>query len=430
MDVTASAKIATSVNLRTNPIHERLLDQLPQLIEGGLRSLLEDAISDPASGMWLSAALEGNTHEALMASSGSYEVRRSANRGVAGVVFLLSRLARFGYSTKRARDRVQHAIQWLLNKEPAPDEQIPGLHFGDAGVAVAIAEAISSDLFDRERWIDNFLSEALCGVLDWPDITHGAAGQGVAVLYCADRLQDSTLLHLSHRCAHYLIGCQGNDGSWEMPPGVDGMSGQILTGFAHGVSGIVYFLAEYARRFNNTDADKAWRAGAAWLTNQAIPTQDGEALEWAYSNTEDERWKWWCHGSPGIALAFLRLYEQTRNSAYADIATKALQVYPTAVRYPNLSQCHGLSGLGEVYLEAGRILGNQYWYNRAERIASTLIHLGRRMDGGSVSWLVEDLHTATPDLMVGSSGVLHFLLRCSLKGEKCGFPLLLDPVEI
>jgi hypothetical protein len=40
----------------------------------------------------------------------------------------------------------------------------------------------------------------------------------------------------------------------ELPAGVDGISGDTLTGFAHGVSGIVYFLAEYARSFSNTYA--------------------------------------------------------------------------------------------------------------------------------------------------------------------------------
>ena len=60
-----------------------------------------------------------------------------------------------------------------------------------------------------------------------------------------------------------------------MPPGVDGMSGQTITGFAHGVAGIVYFLAEYSRRFEGP-AVNAWRAGGEWLIGEARPTANGE----------------------------------------------------------------------------------------------------------------------------------------------------------
>ena len=244
---------------------------------------------------------------------------------------------------------------------------------------------------------------------------------------CADRLRDSSLIKLAHRYASYLINHQKQDGSWEVPPGIRGMSGQTLTGFAHGVSGIVYFLAEYARRTGDMDARKAWQAGADWLVQQAIPTKGGQSLEWVYSNTESDRWKWWCHGSPGIALTFLKLHEHTKDPIYADTATKALTVHPLNIRYPNLSQCHGLSGLGEIYLEAGRVLGDPRWYDRAEVIAKTLIHLCRRTGTGSATWLVEDPHIATADLMVGSGGVLHFLLRLALEGKQIGFPLLEDP---
>lgn len=416
----------------TQQSNKSVRNQVSDLITTGQDGLLKDVISDRVSGLWLSSAISTSSHQGMRSAIGSsYELCRSANRGVAGVVYLLGRLARFGYGTQAVRERVQQAIQWLLSSESTSDEQLPGLHFGEAGVAVAMAEAISGGLIERDSQIDAFLSKALSGKLDWPDITHGAAGQGIAILYCADRLQDSALLNLTHPCADYLITCQKGDGSWAMPLGVDGMSGQTLTGFAHGVSGIVYFLAEYAQRFGSIDAHKAWQAGIDWLIKQAIPTKGFEgrhAFEWHYSLTNDICWKWWCHGSPGIALTFLRLYEQTEDSIYAEVATKALQIHPINIRYPNLSQCHGLSGLGEIYLEAGRVLGDEQWLERAEVIAKNLIHLRRETSCGSVTWLVEDPNIATADLMVGSSGVLHFFLKLSLNAKKVGFPLLLDPV--
>ena len=56
---------------------------------------------------------------------------------------------------------------------------------------------------------------------------------------------------------------------------------------------------------------------------------------------------------------------------------RALNEHPDEVRYSNLSQCHGLSGLDEIYLEAGRVLGAEVWVDRAARIAATLLELAR-----------------------------------------------------
>ncbi|MGN7395372.1 lanthionine synthetase LanC family protein [Peribacillus frigoritolerans] len=388
------------------------------LIRGGQQGLLKDVVCEEPTGLWLSPRINQNAES-------SYEIYRDANTGVAGVIYMFGRLARFGYATNEVRERVQKVIPWLINKD---QRDLPGLHFGEAGIAVALAEVISGGLVNQTTEINNFLQNALTGKLDWPDITHGAAGQGIAALYCADRLQNEKFLQHVHRCANYLIKTQKKDGSWVIPPGVEGMSGETLTGFAHGVSGIVYFLAEYERRFGNSEARMAWEAGANWVINQGVPTKDG-ALEWSYSDKSESRWKWWCHGSPGIALMFLRLYEYTQDEKFADIAKKALQIHPFEIVYPNLSQCHGISGLGEIYLEAGRVLRDKYWFDRAERITNTLINLRRETKTGSLTWLVEDPSLATADLMVGSSSVVHYLLRYSYQGNKMGFPLLLDPIK-
>lgn len=404
-------------------------NQMQNIIAGGLQGILEDAPHDQTTGLWLSLSLSKSAHGDAINTSGAYEIYRSANRGVAGIVYLLGRLARFGYSMEGVSERIHQAIHWLISNDPVSDNPLPGLHFGEAGVAVAIVEAIAGGLIERDTQVEAFLSRALSGILDWPDITHGVAGQGLAAFYCSDHLKDSEILNFAHRCADYLVDNQMDDGSWKMPPGVDGISGETLTGFAHGVSGIIYFLAEYSRRFRDNRIENSWWKAADWLIEQAISTETRGTLEWSYSNSHKDQWRWWCHGSPGIALTFLRLFEQTRELSFSKIATKALHGHPVDIRYPNLSQCHGLSGLGEIYLEASRVLDDTQWFNRAVNIANVLFHLRRESDNGSLIWLVEDPNIATADLMVGSSGVLHFFLRFMLKGEKIGFPLLLDPIQ-
>jgi serine/threonine protein kinase len=412
--------------VRTNKFGQYRIDDL---IRKGLRGLLNETIMDNVEGVWLSPVAESKTHLNIIEPSVSYEPRRSANRGVGGVVYILGRLARCEYTSTAVQQKVKNAISWLTRNRMTSDSLLPGLHFGQAGVAVALVEAIKGKLVNRNEDLLSYISDALSGELDWPDLTHGAAGQGIATLYCADLIQKPTFLKFAHRCADYLIQNQKKDGSWEMPPGAEGISGETLTGFAHGVSGIVYFLAEYDRRFDSKKACNAWQSGVEWITKQAIPGDGGKYLEWPYSDQKKKRWKWWCHGSPGIALLFLRLYEQTKSPEYAEIATKALQVHPTDILYPNLTLCHGLSGLGEIYLEAARVLGEHSWLDRAQKVANTLFQLRHETKNGSVIWLAEDPHNATADLMVGAGGVLHFFLRLSLFPSKLGFPLLLDPLN-
>ena len=392
-------------------------------LSAAARGLLHGVSLDTQSGLWLSPLVQGSTHAPADLTS-NYALHRSASRGVAGVVYALARLARFGFAELETRERVERAIDWLLTHAPTPDDQLPGLHFGEAGVALAIVEAVRSGLIERGAWLDKYLDEALEGPLDWPDVTHGAAGQGIAALACGDVLQDARLASRSSRCAQYLIETQEPDGGWMLPEGVAAMTGSRYTGFAHGVAGEVYFLAEYAARFNNVDAAQAARRGAHWLAAHAERTGGpGNTLSWPIKLNERQVWKWWCHGAPGIALTFLKLFETTGEDRYAEVAVAGLHAHPSNIRYSNFSQCHGLSGLGEIYLEAARVLGGEAWLFRAARIGEVLFWLAHENEG-RVTWLVEDPYRATGDLMIGCAGVAHFLLRLCHDG--LSGPLLLD----
>jgi hypothetical protein len=396
-----------------------------QCVAGAVRGLLEDVMMDEATGLWLSPVLRSSAAIPIETAS-SFTLYRSASRGVAGVVYALARMARCGVRDEMVRPRVEAAVDWLLAHHSTSDDQMPGLHFGEAGVAVAIAEASAVGFIDRAAWMEGYLNESLGGPLDWPDLTHGAAGQGLAALICATVLDDSGLASAAHRCADYLLQAQEPDGGWTLPSGVNGMSGDRYTGFAHGVAGIVYFLAEYASRVGSPVARRAAIGGAEWLAAKALAGPN-DGLEWRMKESSEERWRWWCNGGPGISLAFLKLFERTGERRFAELAERALRALPADLRYSNLSQCHGLAGIGEVYLEAYRLTGSGDWLIRAARLADLLMLLARRSASGGVTWLVEDPFKATGDLMIGSAGVAHFLLRFACERETIGVPLLPDP---
>ena len=371
--VAQAAAAVPAPRIGTHPLTRSGIDVTRARAEACLpkvaRGLLHNVLLDEVTGLWLSP--QSGVHEPSELRS-NYALYRSANRGIGGVVYALARLTKVGVAGPDVQDRVRHAVDWLLAHAATPDDQLPGLHFGEAGVALAITEAVHNGLVEHGEWLDEYLAEALQGPLDWPDMTHGAAGQGVAAIACGDLLQDATLGARASRCARYLLSTQDADGGWTLPDGVVGMTGNRYLGFAHGVAGEVYFLAEWAARCDNADAARAARRGADWLMTHAQAASPEGALAWATKPGDTEIWRWWCHGAPGIALAFLKMFETTGIARYAEIATGALRAHPPDVRHSNLSQCHGLSGLGEIYLEAARVLGDEIWLDRAARIGDVL----------------------------------------------------------
>lgn len=382
-------------------------EQRLQLINKSLNWFHNEISQEETSKLWFSPEIE--SHNVASNVSPNFKLYRSVSRGVSGVVYSISRLHKMGYVHKDTSTKINSAIDWLLNHEPTPDDQMPGLHFGEAGVAVAIAEAVSAGITPHGDWLIPYMNEALSGPLDWPDITHGAAGQGLAAILCARLLNNNDLLKHTHRCFDYLIQNQLEDGSWKLPGGVNGMEGSTYTGFAHGVAGIIYYLSKYSLIFNEKTAKTASIKGAKWLLEQK-QTIHKSAINWPMLKDQNESWKWWCHGGPGISLALLALFELTGNNEYLEVVKKSLNIHGYAICYNNLSQCHGLSGLGEIYLDAFKTTKVKEFYSRAKYIASKLESLAR-VDSNGASWLVENTFKPTADLMIGCAGITHFLSR-------------------
>jgi serine/threonine protein kinase len=393
---------------------------LEDTIARGLQGLVRNTLRDSETGLWMSPSAETDR---TTGAHRSFLLCRDVHHGVAGVVYALTRLAPLGFGhTKVVRSVIENAIRSLVRAQP-PSPVLPGLFFGEAGVAVALLEAQRAGFSVTDDEIRMILLRSFEPPIDWLDITHGAAGQGIAAMLCGSVLPERA--QVLRRCARHLIAAQERDGSWRIPPGVDGLSGQTLSGFAHGCAGIVYFLGACSDAIGV--GEESWRRGAAWLIANAQANAAADSLEWAYSDSLAEQWKWWCHGAPGIALAFLRLFLKTGEGAFADVALKALRIHGRQPRATNLSTCHGLAGLGEIYLEAATILDDNRWRWKAEEIASTVTALAQCHPQGDLTWLVEDPFVSTADLMIGCGGVLHFLARVHDGGRNLTFPLLLSP---
>jgi serine/threonine protein kinase len=332
-----------------------------------------------------------------------------AHAGIAGLLYVLA-AAHSAEVTHLDATLAERAVRVLTAHRPVTPD-LPGLVHGSAGRALAVAAAVQAGCVSASEAMRTQLAPALAGRLDWPDFTHGAAGQGFAALACAQRMSAPELAVGATACAAYLVRTQDPAGGWTLPEGVPGTSGQRFTGFAHGAAGIMGFLGTYAVFAGDAAADAAWRRAEAWLVSRAKRGRGGR-WHWPQSDSHPARPAWWCHGTPGIALGWLCVAQAQGTAVIAEEYLRgALEASPLKLRSDSLGQCHGLAGIGEVYLEAHRVLKEECWRERAADIANVLVALFRRRS--RQPWqLAPDAPPAEADgLMRGSAGILHLLLR-------------------
>jgi lantibiotic modifying enzyme len=124
----------------------------------------------------------------------------------------------------------------------------------------------------------------------------------------------------------------------------------------------------------------------------------------------------WCHGAPGIGLARLRALALDPGSRAEYVATArtalgtTMRTLDATARLPraDASLCHGLAGLAETLLTAGRWLDDEGYQDAARTAAAGLIaKYGVLGDwpSGVPSW------GPNPSLMLGTAGIGYHFLR-------------------
>lgn len=345
-----------------------------------------------------------------------------AHAGIAGILYVLA-AAHNARVVQLDTTLAERAARVLTARTPVTPD-LPGLVHGRAGRALAVAAAVQAGCVSSDETLRTHLAGALAGRLDWPDFTHGAAGQGFAALACARRLGAPQLAAPAAACAAYLVGTQDADGAWMLPEGVRGTSGQRYTGFAHGAAGMMGFLGSYAALAGDAAAGAAWRRAEAWLVSRARRGRAGR-WQWPLSDSHSVPANWWCHGAPGIALGWLCVAQAQGTAAIAEEYLRgALGAFPPKLRSDSFGQCHGLAGVGEVYLEAHRVLSEECWRERAADIASVLVALFRRRLHQPWHYPPDERAADADGLMLGTAGILHFLLRHHRPAVVTSAPLL------
>ncbi|SHM36874.1 protein kinase/lanthionine synthetase C family protein [Chitinophaga sp. CF418] len=383
-------------------------------IQQGINSLSSPLLADPEKGWFAEKKEKGKVAEKGQIEKSWYA---SYSKGAAGIVYMLSQAKIASFDISATIPYIQKGLDLIHQKYI--DKIIscsPGLHNGSAGIAATLAHAINAGLIPLS-YID-YIDPLLDKGNDQFDISQGTAGQGISNLICLPLIDAEKVKERLYNYAKKLLDIQQRDGSWLRNNGK--ASERATVGFANGVAGIVHFLLEYGERYKDQAALAGAEAGLNWLLKKGIHKNRG--ITWR-SPTDKELEPWWSQGETGIALAFIKAHTVFSDPRYKAGATGALLSNPVRIVSNALGQEAGLSGLGEVYLEAYRSFKEPIWLERADWITQHILQLHNEHLRHGIYWITNHERQPVPTFMKGISGILHFLIRYC-HPDMFSFPML------
>lgn len=358
-------------------------------------------------------------------------------QGTSGIAFFLGLLSR--YVDDDALQRTLHgAVRHAMDgSQPAGEEarRSYGFHSGPIGVAWILT--VLDDVLDFDGTAEALrLIEPLDGHEHTDaglDVIAGGAGAIAPLLQIANTTGEAFPADVAVRLGENLIQQAHREPigwSWGT---VSGTSARHLTGYAHGTAGIGQGLLElyvatgseryaYAARqaflyedhfydaesqdwpdFRNNDLGTLFRTASQ--EELAQRARSGNVPEY-----EHHTMRAWCHGSPGIALARIRAQEVFGRDAYPETTEGALEASEASVqRGGNYSLCHGIGGNCAPLLMAAETFGDDHYREVAEAVARRGINAYGK---GESPWPCGTVNSdPDPSLMLGESGIGHFMLR-------------------
>ncbi|MEV7006592.1 class IV lanthionine synthetase LanL [Streptosporangium sp. NPDC051022] len=321
---------------------------------------------------------------------------------------------------------------------------LPGLYAGHAGLAWTafdLATAVGDEV-NQCRAVE--LAKALPVSWHNPDVYHGLAGAGLALLHLWRATGDEQLGQRARLCADSIVDAaivrEGRT-YWPLPAGRAAAHGPtsksaIYQGFAHGTAGVGTFLLLSAREWGDSrHLEFALKAGDSLTGNVTKETDwNGQPLESAWwdadPTTPGERHASWCHGSAGIGGFLLRLWQHSGDTRHRVLAEQAGAAVRMSARHSGGGACHGLTGAGHFLLDLADALDDPRYREWSVDVAEWLTVRHAHIEQMPVAGIEPlDPKTKSLDFASGSAGDLDFLLRLRFGGRAPWMPPLETPAD-
>jgi lantibiotic modifying enzyme len=342
--------------------------------------------------------------------------------GVSGIALFLTQLYR-NTEDQIIKEAITGAINTLIENYSLSPYNL-NYHFGKLGIITTIL--FSAETLGREDWskfgkanlnmllqerIENFETEILMGI----------SGTISPLLLLWKKYNEDIFINKLREIGDYIIDKANRyDTYWNWDSHISDIP---LTGYSHGVSGIVkglldiYEVTEEAKYLNAAIMGIAYENN---FYNAAVKNWvDLRELEGANQSSFMVAW---CHGAPGIALSRIRAWQLTQDTKYKNEAFIALETTMTQVytwlnefpSYSNFSLCHGLAGNADILLTGGIEMKIPTFKNAAyhtgqygiEKYAQPGIIWPGGLNDPSTNFPID-----IPGLMLGNAGIGSFYLR-------------------
>lgn len=369
--------------------------------------------------VWYSKLKKDKNSEGLIDKS--YSRYPGIYEGISGVIYVLARAQKIGFNIQESTNGCRKGLEFIENDYLAVPAKIhPGLYNGTAGIAIAFAEGIPGGICKDGPTIRTHILDCLKIPCNDLNLANGAAGQGIAILQCTKYLPTDFVEHQLKMIVNHLLEAQQKDGSWLLPSIVSNNRHPFIS-LGYGIPGIIWFLLSYHAKYPDEQVRNRVEKALGWLLKRTNNLKDlfseNKISQLLGKEPEigDER--------KGVILVCIKAYEILHDPVFKQAAESALSIYPAHALRTDFSQETGLSGMGEVYLEGWRVFNNGEWLTRARWIANVFLHTLCRTNTNAGYWQLEENDQPTADLMIGSSGIIHFLLRF-IDSKKIGYRLL------
>jgi type 2 lantibiotic biosynthesis protein LanM len=230
------------------------------------------------------------------------------------------------------------------------------------------------------------------------DLISGCAGAIPVLLAYSSYVPNSRALGLARACGDKLL----NFATAGSLPGTLQWSTLVMPrGFSHGTSGIAFALSELAATTN----EKAYFSGFISALGHEAELFKGN--HWT-DIPGNEHGVAWCHGTAGIALSRLKIYQRHKLPPAKEEALRALRF---SLASPTMAEhiiCHGSVGNLEPLLLAAELFPEDEVWEKELQVRSAQI-LKDMNSNGWRSKLPSQL--TEPGLMIGIAGIGYQFLR-------------------
>ncbi len=320
-------------------------------------------------------------------------------------------------------------LGWALRHDADSQAYPPGLYVGQSGIAWSLAElgehGAARALLKRAAHHPLLLESA--------DLMHGCAGYGLARLRMWQL--DGAREHLdeARRIGAWLASSAIHDArgtSWAGEAGPDGER-PVSVGYAYGSSGVALFLLYLHHATGDEAFYELGRAALDFDLAQGVALNDHARGYPSYASDAPELdnrvvRNYWDEGTAGVTTVALRYLASRPDDELRRTVIENLE--DSSRKYANMPQLfHGLSGLGNVLLDAYELSGERQYLHEAWRTGEgVLLFAIDRPDG--VAFTGEQSLRECSDFATGSAGVALFLdrLRRATPGGRTNFNFVLD----